>query len=574
MTELAKLVVKLEAQSAKLGRDLDKANKRAKRWETKTKKSVNNVKGAFAALGVGIAAIKFKNFIQNQITVADTIGKTADKLGIGTKALQEYRFAAEQSGVNTKTLDMGMQRFTRRVAEAQQGQGELKQSLIDANIALRDSHGNVRTSEAILYDYADAIKNAESKQERLRLAFKGFDSEGAALVNLFKKGAEGVKEYARQANDAGLIIEDSMIRNAEDANDRMNILSNTISTKLTIAVVDNAEEIENMAQSLISFVNVAAQAPKFVRFLSESLAAMIHGPADIVRIDDRINKLRVSINQMSASLLLKQQTAGKGGMFGRWLSGVINDSDFENIQKLGGELAKLIERRDAMTLTPPAPLNLTGQGDDGGDPIVTATAERNDVILQMEWDLQDKLAAVRLKRAQEYSDLVKHHTEKVKMFRENAQNHAINLLSALGQKSKAFAIAAILVEKGMAIQRVLIQSKVAAMAALTPPPIGLGPVAGAPLAASITASGYASAGFIGATGAVQLAGLGDGGGGGSVGSSTTETSQQLDTALERQSGVPGSININITGGIADRETAEAIAESLRELFADGGRQFA
>ena len=109
--------------------------------------------------------------------------------------------------------------------------------------------------------------------------------------------------------------------------------------------------------------------------------------------------------------------------------------------------------------------------------------------------------------------------------------------------------------------------------ALTPPPIGLGPVAGAGLSASILASGQASAAFIGATGAVQLAGLGDGATDISSGTTTTETSAQLDTALERQSVGPTDININITG-LSSREVTEDVVESIRDLFADGGRQFA
>jgi hypothetical protein len=40
------------------------------------------------------------------------------------EALQELRFAANASGVEQQTLDMALQRFTRRAAEAAQGTGE------------------------------------------------------------------------------------------------------------------------------------------------------------------------------------------------------------------------------------------------------------------------------------------------------------------------------------------------------------------------------------------------------------------------------------------------------------------
>jgi DDE superfamily endonuclease len=68
-----------------------------------------------ALLGVttvgGLAAL-----VDRSISAADAIGKTADKIGVGVEALQELRFAAKASGVEQQTLDMALQRFTRRAA--------------------------------------------------------------------------------------------------------------------------------------------------------------------------------------------------------------------------------------------------------------------------------------------------------------------------------------------------------------------------------------------------------------------------------------------------------------------------
>ena len=56
--------------------------------------------------------------IDHSISAADAVGKTAEKIGVGVEALQELRFAAKASGVEQQTLDMALQRFTRRAAEA------------------------------------------------------------------------------------------------------------------------------------------------------------------------------------------------------------------------------------------------------------------------------------------------------------------------------------------------------------------------------------------------------------------------------------------------------------------------
>lgn len=84
-----------------------------------------------------------------------------------------------------------------------------------------------------------------------------------------------------------------------------------------------------------------------------------------------------------------------------------------------------------------------------------------------------------------------------------AANEAANLLTQVGNNSKAAAIAGILLSKAIAIATIIHNTSAAAVAAVAPPPIGLGPVAGAPLAASITAWGYTQAALVAATGLAQ-----------------------------------------------------------------------
>lgn len=178
-------------------------------------KAVMGLTKLMPALAVGFSAVALVQFTKNAFKTADAIAKTADKIGLTTKSLQELRFGAKLSGVETNTLDMAMQRFSRRLGEAQQGTGELKQTLIDYGIAVRNVDGSSRSVDAVLNDFANTIQNAESDTERLRIAFKGFDSEGASLVNMLKDGSIGLQAFRDEAEFLGVIIEDDLLRNAE-----------------------------------------------------------------------------------------------------------------------------------------------------------------------------------------------------------------------------------------------------------------------------------------------------------------------------------------------------------------------
>lgn len=213
--------------------------------------SIISFKGALVA-AAGITGLGL--FIERSLDAADQLGKVADKLGISTDALQEYRFAASQSGVAQATLDMALQRFTRRLGEAVQGTGELKDTLKLYNITVRDSEGNARATEAVLGDLADVIKRTESDSERLRIAFKAFDSEGAALVNMLRSGEAGLDRFRREARDLGIIINEELIRNSENATDQLDKLKHIISTELTTVVASYASDIAKVSTNVMEWV--------------------------------------------------------------------------------------------------------------------------------------------------------------------------------------------------------------------------------------------------------------------------------------------------------------------------------
>lgn len=75
-----------------------------------------------------------------------------------------------------------------------------------------------------------------------------------------------------------------------------------------------------------------------------------------------------------------------------------------------------------------------------------------------------------------------------------------------GKQSNAYK-AAFLAQQGLAVAQAIVNTELAATTALAPPPMGLGPVAGAPYAATIRGMGYASVGVIAAQTIGELAAI-------------------------------------------------------------------
>src|SRR6056300_229565 len=193
-----------EHARAILGLDVSPFVVGIKKAQKATKGLGRQLKGALGFFGIGFAMSSIGASVAR---FADTLVNTSSKLGVSTDFLQAWNFQANQIGVSTNAANMGLQRFTRRIGEAARGTGVLANVIRENNISLRDSQGNMRSTTDILADYADVIQNAESQQERLRLAFQAFDSEGAALVTMLQDGSEGMREMIRNAERLGAITD-------------------------------------------------------------------------------------------------------------------------------------------------------------------------------------------------------------------------------------------------------------------------------------------------------------------------------------------------------------------------------
>ncbi|MBJ7550731.1 hypothetical protein [Marinomonas ostreistagni] len=172
-----------------------------------------------ASVGLGIVGGGLFAVANSTSELGDQAAKTADKLGLQISALQELRYAAERSGVSSNTLDMAMQRMVRRLAEAKNGSGEAKGALEELGLSAQALTS--MTPDEAMNEIADALKGVKSQSDRVRLAFKFFDSEGVSMVNMLKDGSAGLQQLRKDARDTGYVLSEQAARDAEAFQDSL-----------------------------------------------------------------------------------------------------------------------------------------------------------------------------------------------------------------------------------------------------------------------------------------------------------------------------------------------------------------
>lgn len=174
----------------------------------------------YGSIAAGAITATGAAMVKSGLSSVDALAKTSDKLGVTTEALARLRFAAEQTGVTTQTMDMALQRMTRRVAEAARGTGEAVGALQELGISAADIAK--QSPDQMFREITKAMGGVETQSDKVRLAMKLFDSEGVSLVNTMKGGASALDELAAQADAAGLSISRLDAAKVEAANDAMN----------------------------------------------------------------------------------------------------------------------------------------------------------------------------------------------------------------------------------------------------------------------------------------------------------------------------------------------------------------
>lgn len=167
---------------------------------------------AFGVLGGGGVLAGVKKMADE----LDEIANVADKLGTTTEELSKLRHAAELTGVSAGTLDTALQRMTRRVAEAAQGTGEAKKALEE--LGLDAQKLAEQTPDQAFREIADAMTDIPGQADKVRLAFKLFDTEGVDLVRTLEGGSRAINQAGDDLERLGGVISDEAAREAQKFN--------------------------------------------------------------------------------------------------------------------------------------------------------------------------------------------------------------------------------------------------------------------------------------------------------------------------------------------------------------------
>ena len=171
----------------------------------------------FGAFGLIISGGAFVGLVKGAIDSADSFGKLADQTGITANSLQAYTNAGKLAGVGQETIDKGLRRLAQSMREADQGVATYSDSYKALGISVRDSDGNLKSSETVLGEIADRFADLPDGATKAAISMEIFGRSGASLINLLNGGSAALSEF-------NYAVSDEFAQNAEFFNDQIAVL--------------------------------------------------------------------------------------------------------------------------------------------------------------------------------------------------------------------------------------------------------------------------------------------------------------------------------------------------------------
>lgn len=182
---------------------------------------------AAAVTGAAVALVKgVVDGAKETAAFGDTIDKASQKIGMSTKAYQEWDYVLNLAGTNMQSMSAGMKTLTNKFDDAIGGSKTAQETFQRLGLSMEDISSMSR--EDLFKATITAFQGMEESAERAALANDLFGRSGQELAPLFNQTAEATQEQIDRANEYGMIMGEDLVKDSAAFVDAQTTLKGTI----------------------------------------------------------------------------------------------------------------------------------------------------------------------------------------------------------------------------------------------------------------------------------------------------------------------------------------------------------
>lgn len=272
------LRVNLGLDSAQFSKGLSNAQSRLDKFGAALAKGLAvAAAGAVAALGAVSVGIK------RTVDEADKMTKLAQSIGVPVEELTRLKHAADLSGVGIEGLSKGIGRLSRAMTDVASGAGLETLKTFDAlGISIKNTDGTLKSSTQIMTEVAEKFAKMEDGAAKTGLAMTLFGRAGAGMIPMLNQGADGLNRMMAEADQLGIVLDQSTGRAAEAFNDnltRLGKVKDGLYLKITAQLLPAMELLSE------AFINISRDGEKveaIANFIRDAFQFVAVGAARVI----------------------------------------------------------------------------------------------------------------------------------------------------------------------------------------------------------------------------------------------------------------------------------------------------
>jgi len=195
-----------------LGKDLGDMSSEFSAWSTKVFGNLSTVSGAMTALGAATGAVvvaavgAIEKLANKHAEYVAEVQRGSIATGISTEHMSGLKLMAEETGTSYDSLVTGLTRFASTIVKAATGSQQQMQAFHLLGISQEQVKAGEKDMMPLLELVADRYQHLGSQVDKTAIARELFSRGGAALVRMLSLGAQGIKDFDREAARLGLTV--------------------------------------------------------------------------------------------------------------------------------------------------------------------------------------------------------------------------------------------------------------------------------------------------------------------------------------------------------------------------------
>lgn len=212
---------------------------------------------------------------------AQAAERSAVALGVNAKDLQKLQYAASTVNVEAEDMTDILSDLTEKMVEAEDSE-DLAAMFKALGVSVKNSNGTMKNSAQVIMEISDAFSRMQDGPVKTKLAIELLGDEGRKLIPVLNRGSSGLRELGREAEQAGLIFDDTARTDARRFQDalkgvgsQLSGLRHAIGQQLMPVLAPVIEKFEGWLK--LNRDLIAAKVSEWVQRLADRIPAFLDG---------------------------------------------------------------------------------------------------------------------------------------------------------------------------------------------------------------------------------------------------------------------------------------------------------